>query len=38
MEFDEFLREAAVLLGLQWRRFHRKGMKRRVEREGQGYL
>jgi len=32
MEFNEFLREAAALLGLQWRPFHRKGIKRKVER------
>jgi chemotaxis methyl-accepting protein methylase len=32
MEFDEFLREATALLGLQWRPFHRKGIKRKVER------
>ena len=32
MEFDEFLREAAPLLGLQWRPFHRRGIKRKVER------
>ncbi len=32
MEFDEFLKEVAVLLGLQWRPFHRKGIKRKVER------
>jgi len=32
MEFDEFLREAAPLLGLQWRPFKRKGVKRKVER------
>ena len=32
MEFDEFLREATALLGLQWRSFHRKGIKRKVER------
>ena len=32
MEFDEFLKEAATLLGLQWRPFHRKGIKRKVER------
>lgn len=32
MEFDEFLKEATVLLGLQWRPFHRKGIKRKVER------
>ena len=31
MEFDEFLREAAVLLGLQWRPFHKRGIKRKVE-------
>jgi chemotaxis protein methyltransferase CheR len=31
MEFDEFLREATVLLGLQWRPFHKKGMKRKVK-------
>ena len=32
MEFDEFLREAAALLGLQWRPFHKKGIRRKVER------
>ena len=32
MEFDEFLKEAAALLGLQWRPFHRKGIKRKIER------
>jgi chemotaxis protein methyltransferase CheR len=32
MEFDEFLKEAATLLGLQWRAFHRKGIRRKVER------
>jgi len=32
MEFEEFLKEAAHLLGLQWRPFMRKGIKRRVER------
>jgi chemotaxis protein methyltransferase CheR len=32
MEFDEFLREATALLGLQWRPFQRKGIKRKVER------
>jgi chemotaxis methyl-accepting protein methylase len=32
MEFDEFLREAAPLLGLQWRPFHRRGGRRKVER------
>jgi chemotaxis protein methyltransferase CheR len=32
MGFDEFLREAAPLLGLQWRPFQRRGIRRRVER------
>jgi chemotaxis methyl-accepting protein methylase len=32
MEFNEFLKEAATLLGLQWRPLHRKGIKRKVER------
>jgi chemotaxis methyl-accepting protein methylase len=32
MGFDEFLREVAPLLGLQWRPFQRKGIKRKVER------
>jgi chemotaxis methyl-accepting protein methylase len=32
MEFDEFLREAASLLGLQWRPFKKKGVKRKIER------
>ena len=32
MGFDEFLREAAPLLGLQWRPFQRRGIKRKVER------
>jgi len=32
MGFDEFLREAAPLLGLQWRPFRRRGIKRKVER------
>jgi chemotaxis methyl-accepting protein methylase len=32
MGFDEFLKEAAPLFGLQWRRFRRKGIKRKVER------
>ncbi len=32
MQFDDFLREAGPLLGLQWRPFHRKGIKRKVER------
>ena len=31
MLFDEFLREAGPLLGLQWRSFQRKGIKRKVE-------
>jgi chemotaxis protein methyltransferase CheR len=31
MDFDEFLKEAARLLGLQWRRFRRRGIKRKVE-------
>ena len=31
MDFDEFLREAGPLLGLQWRSFQRKGIKRKVE-------
>lgn len=30
--FDEFLREVAPLLGLQWRPFKRKGIRRKVER------
>ncbi|MGQ9646062.1 MAG: CheR family methyltransferase [Thermodesulfobacteriota bacterium] len=32
MEFDEFLREAAPLLGLQWRPFKRRGIRRKIER------
>jgi chemotaxis protein methyltransferase CheR len=32
MEFDEFLRETALLLGLRWRYFLRRGIKRKVER------
>ena len=32
MEFDDFLREAAPFLGLQWQPFRRKGVKRKVER------
>ena len=32
MGFDEFLREAAPLLGIQWRPFQRRGIKRKVER------
>jgi chemotaxis methyl-accepting protein methylase len=32
MGFHEFLRDTAPLLGLQWRSFQRKGIKRKVER------
>ena len=32
MGFDEFLKETALLFGLQWRLFRRKGIKRKVER------
>ncbi len=32
MEFDEFLKETALLLGLQWRPFQRRGIERKVER------
>jgi chemotaxis protein methyltransferase CheR len=32
MKFDEFLKEVTALLGLQWRPFHKKGIKRKVER------
>ncbi len=32
MHFDEFLKRTAALLGLQWRRFQRRSIKRRVER------
>ncbi len=32
MSFDEFLREVAPVLGLQWRPFQRRGVKRKVER------
>jgi chemotaxis methyl-accepting protein methylase len=32
MDFHEFLIEAAPLLGLQWRPFQRRGIKRKVER------
>jgi chemotaxis protein methyltransferase CheR len=32
MDFDEFLKEVARLLGLQRRPFHRRGIKRKVER------
>jgi chemotaxis methyl-accepting protein methylase len=31
MHFDEFLREAAPLFGLQWRPFQRRGVKRKIE-------
>jgi chemotaxis protein methyltransferase CheR len=32
MGFNEFLKEAAPLFGLQWRSFRRKGIKRKIER------
>jgi chemotaxis protein methyltransferase CheR len=32
MDFEEFIKEAAPLLDLQWRRFQRGGIKRKVER------
>lgn len=32
MEFDEFLKEVAPLLGFRWRPFNRRGIKRKVER------
>jgi chemotaxis protein methyltransferase CheR len=32
MGFDEFLKEASPLFGLQWRSFRRKGIKRKIER------
>ncbi|MBM4276994.1 MAG: protein-glutamate O-methyltransferase CheR [Deltaproteobacteria bacterium] len=32
MSFDEFLKEVAPRLGLQWRPFQRRGVKRKVER------
>jgi len=32
MHFDEFLKEVASCLGLQWRPFQRRGVKRKVER------
>ena len=32
MEFDNFLREVAPLLDLQWRPFKRRGVKRKIER------
>jgi chemotaxis methyl-accepting protein methylase len=32
MDFDQFLKEAASLFGLQWRLFQRRGVTRKVER------
>lgn len=32
MGFDEFLKHSATLLGLQWRPFKRRGIKRKVDR------
>jgi len=32
MDFEPFIKEVAPLLGLQWRRFQRGGIKRKVER------
>jgi chemotaxis methyl-accepting protein methylase len=32
MHFDEFLKGAALLLGLQWRLFNRRGIRRKIER------
>jgi chemotaxis methyl-accepting protein methylase len=32
MEFEEFLKEASTLIGLQWRPFLKKGIKRKLER------
>lgn len=32
MDFEQFIREAAPILHLQWRRFKREGIKRKVER------
>lgn len=32
MDFDQFIKEAGPLLDLQWRRFKRGGIKRKVER------
>ena len=31
MEFDQFLAEICPVLGLQWRRFQRRGIRRRIE-------
>jgi chemotaxis protein methyltransferase CheR len=32
MDYDQFLREPGSLLGLQWREFRRRGVRRKVER------
>ena len=32
MDFEQFIKEAAALIDLQWRRFKRGGIKRKVER------
>jgi chemotaxis protein methyltransferase CheR len=32
MGFDKFLKEVALLFGLQWRPFQRRGVKRKIER------
>ncbi len=32
MDFEQFIKEAAPLFDLQWRRFKRRGIKRKVER------
>jgi len=31
MEFDQFLKETSSLFGLHWRRFQRRGIRRRIE-------
>ena len=31
MDFNQFLREACPFIGLQWRRFQKKGIRRRIE-------
>jgi chemotaxis methyl-accepting protein methylase len=31
MEFDQFLKETSSLLGLQWQRFQRRGIRRKIE-------
>ena len=31
MEFDQFLKEISPLFGLQWRRFQKRGIRRRIE-------